>query len=138
MSRASGDGAVIQLQAPADGVTYCYRTIMSDRDGAVEAHFGSDDGLAVWLNGTNVLSKNVPRGVSPASDIASLQLREGTNHLLLKIHNLRGGHGFYFALPDAQHQVATGTERTSPQRIVDLGEKRKGVGKRFPHGDQIL
>ncbi len=59
---------------------------------------GSDDAIKVFLNGTQVLAKNVDRGPAADQEKANLKLSEGENHLLLKIVNNSGPAGFYFKL----------------------------------------
>ena len=61
------------------------------------ASFGSDDTLTVWLNGTKLLAENVGRGAAPDQNHAKLALKQGKNHLLLKICNGGGPSGFYFS-----------------------------------------
>jgi len=92
------DGQVWNL--PSDGSpgpTYLFRTITVERPTALHAGFGSDDGLMVWLNGKKLISNNAARGVTANSDRADLALKAGENHLLLKIYNTGGNHGFYFS-----------------------------------------
>jgi formylglycine-generating enzyme required for sulfatase activity len=91
------DGVVHMLSAGADGSTYLYRTITAASPTVITGYFGSDDGLAVWLNGKKLISHDVPRGPAPNQDRAPLALQAGENRLLLKIHNNSGGHGFYFS-----------------------------------------
>ena len=90
------DGVVHNLRAGPHGSTYLYRTITAHEDSTITGYFGSDDGMRAWLNGELIISKDVPRGVGPNQETAKLELNEGLNHLLLKIHNNSGGHGFYF------------------------------------------
>jgi formylglycine-generating enzyme required for sulfatase activity len=85
---------------PSDGgrgATYLYRTIRVEQPVELPVGLGSDDGLLVWLNGEEVLRRDVARGVSPNQDRAVLSLEPGENRLLLKIYNQGGGHGFYFS-----------------------------------------
>src|SRR5262249_32880570 len=56
---------------------------------------GSDDGLAVWLNGEKVLSRDVVRGAAPDQDQATLKLKAGKNQLLVKVCNEAGEWAFY-------------------------------------------
>ena len=90
------DGVVHMMNAPTNGSTYLYRTITVPAPMTVTGYFGSDDGMRAWLNGKVILSHDTPRGPGPNQDKAALKLHEGANHLLLKIHNNSGGHGFYF------------------------------------------
>ncbi len=59
---------------------------------------GSDDGIQVWLNGKEILSKNVARGAAADQERAKLALQEGKNKLLMKITNTGGIGGFYFRI----------------------------------------
>jgi formylglycine-generating enzyme required for sulfatase activity len=92
------DGAVHRLPNIDRASSYLARTIRATAPVSLTASFGSDDGLEVWLNGTCVLSRDVPRAVAPDQDRAPLDLREGENRLLIKVYNISGGHGFYFRL----------------------------------------
>ncbi len=91
------DGTVHSLSCPANAVLYFSRTIEAPRDLRLMAYFGSDDGIAVWLNRKQILSKRVLRGVSANQDHVPLQLEKGGNELLVKIWNGRGGCGWYFS-----------------------------------------
>ena len=109
------DGQVHPLSAPDSSATYLYRTIKSDGRQTVIANFGSDDGLAVWLNGESVLSRDVARVVAANQDQVSLKLRKGGNDLLLKIFNQTGGAGFYCAIaPDSAQAYWGSVQRDYP------------------------
>jgi len=91
-----GDGRVHDLPGSNRVATYLTRTIAAEQPTAIPAGFGSDDGLAVWLNGKQIVRNDVARGVTPNSDSATLDLKAGENRLLIKIFNQGGGNGFYF------------------------------------------
>jgi hypothetical protein len=78
-------------------IAYLYRNVHAEHDVQITGYFGSDDGLAVWLNGEKLISNDVPRGPAPDQDQAPLRLKAGDNALLLKIVNRTGGWGFYFS-----------------------------------------
>jgi hypothetical protein len=104
-------------ELPSDGgrgSTYLFRTITTEKAAEASAGLGSDDGLEVWLNGKKLLSKDVPRTVSPNDDTVILDLQPGENHLLLKIYNRGGGHGFFFELGPAQTSLAPRSAREFP------------------------
>ncbi|SVD18891.1 uncharacterized protein METZ01_LOCUS371745, partial [marine metagenome] len=65
---------------------------------------GSDDGIKVFLNGKQILAKNIGRGAAADQEKITLNLRKGDNFLLLKIHNQAGPSGFYFRA-DAKTKV---------------------------------
>ena len=52
---------------------------------------GSDDGCRFWLNGELLLDKDVPRGLTPTDDTVVLQLKQGTNHVLVEVVDGYGG-----------------------------------------------
>jgi formylglycine-generating enzyme required for sulfatase activity len=91
------DGVVRQLSLGGNSSAYFYRKITSPGPAAVMSYYGSDDALAVWLNGKNIISNNVGRGPAANQDKAKLILRQGDNHLLIRIHNNSGGSGWYFS-----------------------------------------
>ncbi|HOX39406.1 MAG TPA: SUMF1/EgtB/PvdO family nonheme iron enzyme [Candidatus Brocadiia bacterium] len=91
------DGTVHDLPGKDAASTYLFRRINAASAVKLRAGFGSDDGLQVWLNGEAVLTRDVPRVAAPNQDQIDLQLRQGENLLLLKIHNQTGGHAFFFS-----------------------------------------
>jgi len=114
------DGVAHNLEAGTNASTYLYRTITAGQNTTVTGFFGSDDGIAVWLNGKNVLSNNVSRGVGDNQDKARLRLAKGQNHLLLKIYNRGGGHGFYFSLTDQAKRRKQDPRRNARDALWDL------------------
>ena len=91
------DGVVHSLSLGGSTAGYFYRTITAAGPATVMSYYGSDDGLAVWLNGKKIISNNVARGPGANQDKAKLVLRQGENHLLIKIWNNGGGSGWYFS-----------------------------------------
>ncbi|MDC0935951.1 PSD1 and planctomycete cytochrome C domain-containing protein [Pirellulales bacterium] len=89
------DGQVHPLPAEV-GVTYLYRTLDAPTARALDVSLGSDDAIKVWLNGEQVLAKNVKRGAEADQEQVQLRLDQGENQLLLKIVNTGGIGGFYF------------------------------------------
>lgn len=81
---------------------YLYRTIESQQPQVLTLSLGSDDGIKLWVNGREVLSKKVGRNVAaPGQETAIIQLATGTNELLMKIVNGGGATGFFFAAAGA-------------------------------------
>jgi lysophospholipase L1-like esterase len=74
---------------------YVATTINSPVAQEAELLVGSDDGVAVWLNGEQRLDDlNVARAVAPDQERVPVRLRAGANVLLLKISQLEGNWGF--------------------------------------------
>ncbi len=110
------DGVVHNLQTPGESATYLYRTITVASARTIPVYCGSDDGMEFWLNGKKLISNDSPRGVTPGSDQARLQLVAGENKLLFKIYNNSGDCGFYFSTsPDP-----SGVARPRDQKRDDL------------------
>ena len=73
---------------------YLYRAVESSRNQELEFFVGSDDGVKLWFNGEEVLRKPEVRGLNPFDDIVKLELKQGLNHLLVKIPNAGGAWAF--------------------------------------------
>ncbi len=92
------DGKTQALQGGKSKVaTYLFRTIQAKDAMPLPVEVGSDDGIEIWLNGKKIHSHNVPRSAGAGRDKLTLDLQKGGNELLMKIYNISGGHGFYFA-----------------------------------------
>jgi len=96
-SRTNWKDGVVQNLDTAVGATYLHRVLNSGQARTQPLFFGSDDGIRVWLNGKEVLSKDLSRSVGPNQDEVQAALLAGENHLLVKIVNKGGACGFYFA-----------------------------------------
>ena len=95
--RQMQDGVINSLRAGPGTANYFYRTLTAKTAGKLQLSFGSDDGLAVWFNGRPILSRDVARGAEPDQDVVTVELRPGTNDLLVKVFNQTGDSAFYYA-----------------------------------------
>lgn len=80
------------------GVAYAYRIFEVDIDKTIHISMGSNDGVKLWLNGELLLSSKANRVARPGDESVVLPLKKGLNTVLLKIDQLGGGWGFYFAV----------------------------------------
>ncbi|MBM4034226.1 MAG: VCBS repeat-containing protein [Planctomycetes bacterium] len=89
--------ALFTPESNADAAVYVYRDF--DLPGAMDlpVSLGSDDGLAVWLNGAKVHAENVDRACAPDQAKIVLKMQPGKNKLLMKICQGMGEWAFYFA-----------------------------------------
>ena len=62
---------------------------------------GSDDGITVWLNGTEIHRNDVLRQAIPDEDVIPCQLKMGWNTVLCKIGQDHMGWGLYMRFADA-------------------------------------
>ncbi len=90
------DGQVHNTLTGVNSANYLYRTIGVAQAGPLEVSLGRDDAIKVWLNGKQVLAKEVMGGAAADQDKVTLQLKVGSNDLLVKIINASGPSGFYF------------------------------------------
>jgi formylglycine-generating enzyme required for sulfatase activity len=129
------DGVVNGLSTPDSSSTYLFRLIKANAATNITAGFGSDDGIEVWLNGKKIHSNNVPRGVEPDQDKVKLELAAGENRLLVKIFNITGGCGFYFAAGGIRSAPMEGNPKALRLAIEDLGRTFPG---QYTHGPEFL
>ena len=78
-------------------VVYIHREIEAPAAADLPVSFGSDDALAVWLNGEMIVSENATRACLPDQHLVTLKLKPGKNQLLLKVVQGEGEWAFYFA-----------------------------------------
>lgn len=84
---------------PAEGgVAYAYRVFEVEHDTEMTVALGSNDGIKLWLNGTLLLENKASRTARPGDEQIILPLKKGKNTVLLKIDQIGGGWGFYFAI----------------------------------------
>lgn len=76
-------------------VGYAYTVLEAIMDCKVELEFGSDDGIAIWLNGKEIIRKEGARSAIRSQNRVALYLKHGKNDLLLKVDQIQGDWGFY-------------------------------------------
>lgn len=86
-------------------VGYAYRIIESPKHQACILAVGSNDGVRVWLNGEPVLDSPGPRGLQMDHNLVPVALREGKNHLLLKIEERGNRWAFACRLLPLSHEL---------------------------------
>ncbi len=106
--------------ASEDAAAYLYREVTSSRDRSVTVHVGSDDGMRLWLNGDLQAESAKARVLGPHDDTLELALREGTNHLLVKVVNGRGGWAFQMSqLRQAPNAQINGAIQKGMQYLIN-------------------
>lgn len=87
---------------PNDDYAFVWATaaIHAPQDEKTFLGVGSDDGIRIWLNGKLVHDKWIGRGVVPDDDVVPIDLKKGTNTLVLKVQDMTGGWGFACRLLD--------------------------------------
>ncbi len=79
-----------QYDNAMDVVAYARVTLEADRACRLHLAMGSDDGLAVFLNGTRIFAHDVLRGLTPGEDETEARLVAGRNELLFKVTQAGG------------------------------------------------
>jgi len=75
-------------------VGYAFCNILSNKDRIALFKLRSDDGIKVWLNGENIITNDVARGLGTEEDVVTAYLTKGENRLLIKVSDHYGGWGF--------------------------------------------
>lgn len=117
----------------ANSANYLFRVIQAEKPQVLLLSLGSDDGIKLWVNGREVLSKKVSRNVAAAGqETVAIQLAGGRNELLMKIVNKGGAAGFYFAASAAPAKkevaaiLAVPADKRNKQQKQKLVEWYKG------------
>ena len=101
-----------------NSATYLSRTLTSVTQQKALLYIGSNDALKVWMNGTELLAKNVQRDAAADQEQVQVNLKPGNNTLLLKVVNYSGPSGFYFHIESAPPMV--------PANIIDIAGMPRG------------
>lgn len=104
------DGNIHNTLKGDNSANYLYRVIESAQKMPINVSLGCDDGIKVFLNKKQILSKPAMGGVTPDQHLITLNLNAGRNELLVKIVNGGGPSGFYFSSKGAQ----------TPKDILDI------------------
>ena len=80
-----------QLDWAANAAAYAHTYVYSPDTRNVQLRVGSDDGIAVWLNGNQVHYNDVYRGLTLDNDIKTVTLNAGWNRLLVKVTQANAG-----------------------------------------------
>ena len=83
-------------------VAYALARVTSPEDREAQLRVGRDDDVKVWLNGEEVLSKNVGQAAAIDQDIIPVNLKSGANEILMKICNRIGLWGLYLRITDTE------------------------------------
>jgi len=98
IARSEWNDGTVQTWRGDDTAMYLFRRITAQRDCSATLALGSDDAIKVWWNGELVLEHLVGRGAAADQELLQVNLRPGTNTLLMKISNGGGPAGFFAEL----------------------------------------
>lgn len=80
-------------------VAYAMAEIRMDAPAKILVGLGSDDGIKLFVNGRLVHSNWIPRATTPDDDLVILDLKKGSNQILVKVQNIEGGWSFTMRKP---------------------------------------
>lgn len=104
------------------GVIYAYTSVVSAMEQSCQLWVGYDDGARVWLNGEEILFDNRYGGFTPDMKKVNVTLLQGENHLLLKISEWMGSHGFSARFSTVDGEPVEGLTYTlEPTPITYIG-----------------
>jgi CubicO group peptidase (beta-lactamase class C family) len=75
-------------------MAYAVCEITSGSDISALLGIGSDDAVRVTLNGKSVHENFIARGLNADDDVIPVELKKGSNKLVVQVQNMRGGWGF--------------------------------------------
>jgi hypothetical protein len=82
-----------QYAGASNVVAYALVPLEADADCGLHLSMGSDDGLAVFLDGKRIFAKDVRRGLRPGEDELLVELARGRHELLFKVTQEGGDFG---------------------------------------------
>ena len=91
-------------------ISYANAYVYSPKRQQARIWYGSDDGIAIWLNGISVTADHAHRPAVPDSQKTDIILKEGWNTLLMKVEQVNGGWGFYARITDKDDKAIPGLE----------------------------
>lgn len=98
-------------------LAYLCAYVMTDREGEVMLHYGSDDGIKIWLNAETLVENPGHRAWRRDEFSTPARLRKGENILILKSENAGGNWGFNLHITDMENRpIPDLSFRTDPER----------------------
>ena len=89
------------LGPPTDSTAYVYLEVVSPRTFKTTLEVAGDDGVKIWLNGKEIHSRT--RASEPRR--VPVELKEGTNRVLIKVHNIYGPSFVWARLADPDRML---------------------------------
>jgi hypothetical protein len=110
---------------------YAFTYVHAKDAGVAKLLVGSDDGVAVWLNGERVWFNDVQRGHTAGEDVVKVRLNKGWNRLLLKISQVISGWGFSCAIA-AKTKLRFALDNPSRKKFPGPKAPRLALGVALP------
>ena len=120
---------------------YALAEIKTDKPVSVMLGVGSDDGIKIWHNGKLVHNNWIPRAVAKDDDLVPLSLEKGSNILLMRIQDIKGGWAFTARLLDKSalsDQLTNATSTGAMEKLKMLIEHGVDINKADKKGMTAL
>lgn len=115
----AGDNGLLNLEhsfeIKENAIAFVAVDLIAARDMETRIFLGSDDGAKLWLGDELIYEYAGRRAASPDDDVVPVTLREGVNHLMLKIWQGPGGWGVFLRLDDPDEEITIQRPGASPQ-----------------------
>jgi tetratricopeptide (TPR) repeat protein len=96
------------MMRPNDqGLAYAVTWLRCEAPREVALRFGSDEALAVWVNGSELVRKDVIRRGGFDQDTVAAKLQKGWNRVLVKVGETTGSWGFRMRITDLDGNPVT-------------------------------
>ncbi|MBN1422360.1 MAG: DUF3857 domain-containing protein [Planctomycetes bacterium] len=103
---------------PNDEVlAYAMAYLESPREIDAALRVASDDGIRIWVNGAEVLARNVERTIGFDQDVVAVRLAKGWNRILVKVTEAKDAWGFRIRVTSVD-----GSPLSTPLRALAPGE----------------
>ncbi len=108
---------------------YAVAFVKSETAQPAAVRVGSDEALRVWWNGQEVVKRDVRRSLGWDQDVAGVNLNEGWNAVLLKVHDQTGAWAFRMRLtaPDGGPLSGVAFARTQEDAETATGSLGKAT-----------
>jgi len=106
---------------------YVKGTITAEKDTTITLGVSSDDSVRIWLNGKQIHSHKIGRGLNQGIDKVKAEFRKGDNELIAKLINGTGPDGLNIRLAseiDQQIENAVSAYRKTPDNRAAQAELR--------------
>jgi hypothetical protein len=107
-------GAAFAGRPQTDAAAYARAIIRAPRATRAVLRYGSDDGVAIWLNGEELAREVVTRAASFDQGQVEVTLRPGENHLLVKVSQAIRDWQLVVRVTDASGSRLPGIEYSTP------------------------
>ena len=98
---------------------YAYFRLNAFRAQLIHLIVGSDDGIKIWIGGELVSTNDVIRGALPYQDVVPVNLKPGSNDVLVRVHNDTGESGLYLHYAALSEVTASLPEKMGSRELED-------------------